>query len=109
MLRKRGSALWSVAPEQTSRAKQPGAKAKVAPAGKRVRAGEEPTLTLRTLKFSKSRPAVTRGTPETQRPSAMLEPFASMLLFLQGDFLETERQQRCRERLLLDGEREIRA
>jgi hypothetical protein len=39
----------------------------------------------------------------------MLRPLASDLVSLPGSFFQTEREQRRREWLLLDGEREIRA
>jgi hypothetical protein len=39
----------------------------------------------------------------------MLRPFAPELVRLPGSFFQTEWEQRRRERLLLDGEREIRA
>lgn len=50
-------------------------------------------------------PRVLRAAPVL----VMLRPLAPYLIRLPRSFFQTEREQRRRERLLLDGEREIRA
>ena len=54
-----------------------------------------------------------KSDPKPRRPraaagSVMLRPLAPKLVRLAGSFFQAEREQRRRERLLLDGEREIR-